>query len=126
MKNYTLYVALCTFLLVPGCASLPPQVAEASETLDEVCNLYQTHRPLIVEARAYFVAHWDELPPALKDSLRKIDQALPALDAGGVRVCDASQVTAALTGASLNRDEIGAAILRVVSMAVELKANGVF
>lgn len=120
-------LALLLFLvLVSGCArSVPQPVVELQNTLEALCELYEENRELVVKTRAFVILHWEETPNEIKDDLRRINEALPALDQRGRDICEVARATAPLIADARNRDELAAALIRLIGVGLQLKAQGV-
>lgn len=132
-----LLVLAISAVLLAGCASsqLPKQIPE---TLTAACDLYTEHKPDVIKARAFIVAHWnDKVPGTDKDLipadykvwLQKADTYLPQLDAAGVAICAASEgLNAFLVGADnkkINWDQALAVVVKGIGIALDLKQKGV-
>lgn len=115
-------------VLLTGCAAsqqLAKPVLEASETLKALCELYEANRPLVISTRAYLVEHRSEIPPIVFRDLQKIDATLPLLDQRGRQVCEIAKAAEIVQANAKWRDEIGASLVRLITVGLQLKAQGV-
>lgn len=116
--------AVALAMILAGCASVGESSREAQRTLEALCGVYEANRPAVVAAREWVVANRDKVPPAILDDLRRIDAALPEIDARGQQVCELARAGAVLRG-GVSRDELIASLIRFLGVALQMKQSGV-
>jgi hypothetical protein len=131
-----LILVVVSFLV--GCATngkgLPAQIPQA---LNGACQLFQKAKPMVVAAREYCKAHWNDkvpgtdrdlIPEDVKKTLREMDALLPQLDTAGDALCAGAEAMTAFVGADgkhVSADQVLDVVLRGVAIAIDLKGKGV-
>lgn len=117
--------ALALILACVGCSTSTPILSDAHLTFEALCGLYEENRPVVMEFRVWAAANWSSLPPEVQSALQKIDARLPELDTRGRQVCGLAAVTEPLALSAGRRDEVGAALVKVIGIALEFQRAGV-
>jgi hypothetical protein len=138
--KFILVALVCLIVggVLGGCASagksIPQQIPDA---LTEACNVYTKAKPLVIQARDYAKAHWNEkvpgsdkdlIPADVKQVLQELDTYLPELDKAGLALCAASEGLNAFTaapGSKVDWNQVLTVVLKGAALAIDMKSKGV-
>lgn len=116
MKKYV--VLFVMLVALTGCASF-----DVGEHAGELCEIYQTVRPDVVEGRDIIKASFDQFSPEAQETFRRIDEELPKIDNAGQLVCEVARLGG--SGRGVDWNAVTSAVIKGVSLAARLRAEGV-
>lgn len=125
----SLIVGFLVLVLGAGCVSSSsapngPTAQDLSNTLRAACDLYTSVKPQVMAAKKWSQDHWASVPEDIKPTLLELDGYLPALDQGGLAICDGSEQVLHLHH-EVDWDKIVTALIKTVNFAIKLKQQGV-